>query len=65
MEAEGFEGEEMKEIYISAHEEMMDEYMEQHPDTTKEEAYERTADAAWDRMNDKLAAIADSRKDAE
>ena len=51
----------MKELFIAAHEELVGEYMEAHPEATESEAYEKTADAAHDRMVSKLADIADSR----
>ena len=51
----------MKELFMAAHEELVDEYMEAHPEATWSEAYEKTTDAAHDRMVSKLADIADSR----
>lgn len=44
-----------KEWFIEAHEQLVDEYLEAHPDATWEQAYERTADAAYVRMTDNLA----------
>ena len=52
-----------KELYIAAHEELVEEYLDQHPDATDDEAYERTAYGAWDRMTDRLAAAADHYRD--
>lgn len=48
-----------KELYMAAHEELMERYLEEHPDADWSEAYERTADGAYDRMRDNLAAKAD------
>lgn len=48
-----------KELYIAAHEEAIEEYLEANPDATEDEAYERTADAAYTRMTDRLAGMAD------
>lgn len=45
----------MKELYIAAHEELIEEYFEAHPDATEAEAYEATADAADERMSANLA----------
>lgn len=52
-----------KEIYIAAHEALIDEYLERHPDADWTEAYERTADNAWVRMQDKFADMIDNAKD--
>jgi hypothetical protein len=48
-----------KEMFMAAHEELVEEYMADHPDATWREAYEATADAANDRMRDKFADMAD------
>lgn len=52
-----------KELYIDAHMELVDEYLDEHPEATEQEAYERTADAAYDRMTDRLADMADHYRD--
>lgn len=49
----------MKELYIEAHEELITEYLEAHPEATDREAEDATADAAWNHMTDKLADRAD------
>ena len=44
-----------KELFMAAHELLIEEYLEAHPDATEDEAYEATADGAWDRMRDNIA----------
>lgn len=51
----------MKELYIAAHEELIEEYLEAHPNAA--EAYEATADAAYDRYIDKFADMIDAAKE--
>lgn len=48
-----------KELYIDAHEAAIEDYLEEHPEATEAEAYEATADSAYTRMTDNLAAQAD------
>jgi len=48
-----------KELFIAAHEELIERYLERHPNATEAEAYDRTADGAYDRMTDNLADMAD------
>jgi hypothetical protein len=48
-----------KEAFIAAHEELIEQYLERHPSATEAQAYDRTADAAYGRMTDKLADMAD------
>ena len=48
-----------KELFIAAHEELIEKYLERHPNATEAEAYEKTADRAYDRMTDNLADMAD------
>ena len=48
-----------KEIFIAAHEQLIEEYLEAHPDATEAEAYEKTADAADGRYRDNLADMVD------
>ena len=51
-----------KDIYIMAHEELIQEYLEKHPNASEDEAYDKTADAAYDRYRDKYADMADTYK---
>lgn len=44
-----------KELFMSAHEELIDEYLERNPAADWEQAYNATADAAYDRMQSNLA----------
>jgi hypothetical protein len=48
-----------KELFIAAHEELIERYLERHPNATEAEAYEKTADGAWGHMTDKIADMAD------
>lgn len=52
----------MKELYINAHEELIEEYMNNHPEADWLQAYYITADAAYDRYVDKFASMADDIK---
>lgn len=49
----------MKELFIAAHEELIERYLERHPEATEAQAYEATADRAYDQMVDNLADRAD------
>lgn len=49
-----------KELFIAAHEELIEQYMEAHPDAGWSEAYDKTSDAAYGRMQEKLADMADA-----
>lgn len=51
-----------KELYLSEHERLIDEYMETHPGVTWDQAYERCADGAYDGMRDRLADMADAAR---
>ena len=53
----------MKELFIAAHEEMIEEYMNDHPDVSWHEAYNLTADAAYDHYRDKAADLVDAARD--
>ena len=53
----------MKELYIAAHEEVIAEYLEANPGATEGEAYDRTADEAYLRMQDKYADMIDAARD--
>ncbi len=52
-----------KEHFIQAHEELIEQYLERHPNATEAEAYDKTADGAYDRMTDRLADMADRARD--
>jgi hypothetical protein len=52
-----------KELFIKAHEELIEEAMELDPSLTEEQAYTLTAPGAYSRMTDKLADMADYLKD--
>lgn len=54
-----------KEYFIVAHEQLVEEYLDAHPGADWSEAYEATADGAWDRMTDNLAARGDALRDAQ
>jgi hypothetical protein len=58
-----------KEDFIRAHEREVADYLDRHPNAPWADAYDRTADRAWDRMRDDMAdRIDDYRqriKDAE
>jgi hypothetical protein len=49
----------VKEQFIAAHEQMMAEYLERHPNASDAAAYEATADGAYGRMRENLADRAD------
>lgn len=49
-----------KEWFIEAHEREVAEYLDRHPNATWEQAYDRTADSAYDRMREEMADAADS-----
>ena len=48
-----------KELFMAAHEQLVEEYLDAHPNATWDEAYERTADGAYYRMCDRMADHAD------
>ena len=50
----------MKELFIAAHEELIEEYLLDHPDATESEAYDKTADAAYNRYVQKYADLVDA-----
>ena len=52
----------MKELFIAAHEELVEEYLLDHPTATWEQAYDLTADAAYGRYTDKFADMVDNAK---
>ncbi len=49
----------MKDLFIQAHEELVEKYLEEHPGADWSDAYEATSDVAYLRMQDKLADKAD------
>ena len=51
-----------KELFIAAHEELIEQYLNDHPEASDAEAYEATADGAYDRYTDKFADMADAAK---
>lgn len=53
-----------KELFMEAHEQLVAEYMEEHPDADESAVYEMMADRAHDRMCDNLAARIDAARDA-
>lgn len=52
-----------KELYMAAQEELVARYMDLHPECSWEEAADRTAEAAYDLMRDRLADAADHARD--
>ena len=46
-------------MFIAAHEQLISEYMSAHPLIGDEQAYTLTADAAWVRMRENMADMAD------
>jgi len=53
----------MKELYISAVEELIEKYLEKHPDATWNDAYEKVSDRAYNRYRDKFADMVDVARD--
>lgn len=51
-----------KELFIAAHEQMVEEYMLANPDADWSEAYEKTADGAYDRYTDNFADMVDQAR---
>jgi hypothetical protein len=51
-----------KELFIAAHEELVEEYMEANPEATWDDAYQATGDLANDRYRDKFADMVDAAK---
>lgn len=48
-----------KELFMKAHEQLIEEYLEEHPEANEDEAYEKTADKAYLRMGNNLADMGD------
>lgn len=53
-----------KELFLDAHEDLVTEMLEAHPEMDEAKAYDITADAAYDVMVDRMADAADRAKDA-
>ena len=51
-----------KELFIQAHEELVSEYMDEHPDATWGDAYKKTSDLAYDRMCGNLSDMIDAAR---
>lgn len=51
-----------KELWIAAHEQLVEEYLNEHPDADWHEAYEKTADHVDDRFKDNFADMIDAAK---
>ena len=51
-----------KELFIAAHERLIEEYMEENPGASEHDAYEKTADLAYGRMTDMLADLIDDAR---
>ena len=52
-----------KELFMAAHHQLIEEYLEAHPEATESEAYEKTSDAAYARMKDNIADMVDRFRD--
>lgn len=52
----------MKELFIAAHEELIEQYLLDHPNADWNEAYEKTSDGAYDRYRDKFADMVDGAR---
>ena len=53
----------MKELYIAATEEIIEELMAENPKMSLDEAYNKAADLAYERCRDKYADMVDAAKD--
>ena len=54
-----------KELFMVAHEQCVESYLEEHPDADWSDAYEATADAAWKRYIENVADMIDAARDRE
>jgi hypothetical protein len=54
-----------KDAYIKAHEQLIDEYLEDHPSADWTEAYEKTADKAFERARENYADYIDELRSKE
>lgn len=53
----------MKELWIAAHEQLIEEYFEDHPDATEEEAREATIGKVDDRYADNIGDMIDAARE--
>jgi len=51
-----------KELFMAAHEELIEQYLLDHPDADRSEAADATADKAYDRSREKFADMVDIEK---
>jgi hypothetical protein len=49
-----------KELFMAAHEDLIEQYLEAHPEASWDEAYKSTSDQAYGHMQDRLADMADN-----
>lgn len=54
-----------KELFMAAHEELIERYLEQHPGASWNKAYEATADGAYEHMRESLADRIDTLRQRE
>ena len=52
-----------KELFMDAHEQVIEEYLEAHPNSDWYEAYNATADVAYVRMTENVADLIDRERD--
>jgi len=52
----------IKDIFIAAHEELVNEYLDRHPQASQEEAYEKTGNLVYDRYREKFAGLVDDAR---
>ncbi len=52
-----------KELFMDAHADLVEEYLEHHPECSEDQAYEDTADLAYGRMRSNLFDRADHLRD--
>lgn len=52
-----------KDAYINAHDELIDEYLERHPEADLDTAQKVTEDQVWERYQDNLADAIDRTND--
>ena len=51
-----------KELYIATHEELIEQYLLDHPDADWYEAYNKTEDGAYELMRERFADMVDAAK---
>lgn len=54
-----------KELFMAAHEQLVAEYLDKHPNATWNQAYEATADGAYEHMRESLADRIDTLRQRE